>query len=126
MESRSLVALLIGGSLLFALLSWLAPPPALPPSRPGGYHGVTLGATTLSGLPAMHALFDAPLPGFLHTRKPHFYREAQPGEDEAAFAARLARELDALIEAEGPDSVGAFFGEPLMAAGGVVPPPEGY
>lgn len=95
-------------------------------ARHGAYHGVTLGATSLSGLPAMHALFDAPLPGFLHTRKPHFYREAQPGEDERGFAARLARELDALIVAEGPETVAAFIGEPLMAAGGVVPPPAGY
>ncbi len=95
-------------------------------ARHGAYHGVTLGATSLSGLPYMHALFDAPLPGFLHARKPHFYREARPDEDEPAFAARLAAELEALIVAEGPETVGAFIGEPLMAAGGVIPPPQGY
>jgi L-2,4-diaminobutyrate transaminase len=95
-------------------------------ARHGAYHGVTLGATSLSGLPYMHALFDAPLPRFLHTARPHFYRDAQPGEDEAAFAVRLAAELDALIVAEGPDTVAAFIGEPLMAAGGVIPPPDGY
>lgn len=95
-------------------------------SRHGGYHGVTLGATSLSGLPHMHALFDAPLPGFLHARKPHLYREGRPGESEEAFATRLAGELDALIEAEGPETVGAFVGEPLMGAGGVIPPPAGY
>jgi adenosylmethionine-8-amino-7-oxononanoate aminotransferase len=95
-------------------------------ARHGAYHGVTLGATSLSGLPAMHALFDAPLPGFLHVRKPHFRAEALPGESEAAFSARLARELEEVIVQEGPETVAAFIGEPVMAAGGVVPPPEGY
>lgn len=95
-------------------------------ARQGAYHGVTLAATSLSGLPYMHALFDAPLPGFLHVRKPHHYREGVEGESEEAFAARLARELETRIEAEGPDTVAAFIGEPLMAAGGVIPPPRGY
>jgi adenosylmethionine-8-amino-7-oxononanoate aminotransferase len=95
-------------------------------ARHDAYHGVTLAATSLSGLPAMHALFDAPLPGFLHVRKPHHYREAGPGESEEAFAARLARELEERIVAEGPETVAAFIGEPLIAAGGVIPPPRGY
>jgi adenosylmethionine-8-amino-7-oxononanoate aminotransferase len=95
-------------------------------ARRHGYHGVTLAATSLSGLPNMHALFDAPLPGFLHVGKPHYYREAAPGESEADFAARLARELEERIVAEGPETVAAFIGEPLMAAGGVIEPPAGY
>jgi L-2,4-diaminobutyrate transaminase len=90
------------------------------------YHGVTLGAGSLSGLPQLHAAFDLPLPGFLHVRKPHYYREGRLDESEEAFARRLAEELDALIEAEGPETVGAFIGEPLMGAGGVIPPPENY
>ena len=95
-------------------------------SRHGAYHGVTLAATSLSGLPYMHALFDAPLDRFLHTRKPHFYREGFAGESEADFTARVVGELDALIRAEGPETVGAFVGEPLMGAGGVILPPTGY
>ena len=95
-------------------------------ARQSAYHGVTLAATSLSGLPAMHALFDAPLPGFLHVAKPHYYREANSGESEADFALRLARELEERIVAEGPDTVAAFIGEPLMAAGGVLEPPAGY
>ncbi len=95
-------------------------------ARRDAYHGVTLGAGSLSGLPQLHAAFDLPLPGFLHVRKPHYYREGRPDESEEAFARRLAEELDALIEAEGPETVGAFIGEPLMGAGGVIPPPQGY
>jgi L-2,4-diaminobutyrate transaminase len=95
-------------------------------ARDGAYHGVTLGAGSLSGLPMLHASFDLPLPGFLHVRKPHFYRHGYGGESEEGFALRLAEELDALIEAEGAETVGAFIGEPLMGAGGAIPPPKGY
>ena len=47
-------------------------------------------------------------------------------ESEAAFADRLGRDLEALIEREGPETVAAFIGEPVMAAGGVIVPPSGY
>jgi L-2,4-diaminobutyrate transaminase len=95
-------------------------------SRLRGYHGVSLGAASLTGLPGMHRAFDLPLPGILHTRAPYRLWEAQPGEDDAAFSARLAAELDALIVAEGPDTVAAFIAEPIQAAGGVIIPPAGY
>lgn len=95
-------------------------------SREGAYHGVTLAATSLSGLPAMHALFDAPLDRFLHTTKAHHGSQASPGESEPEFAQRCARELEALIVREGPETVAAFWGEPVMGAGGVFTPPEGY
>lgn len=95
-------------------------------ARRRGYHGVTLASASLTGLPAMHTGFGLPLPGILHTRAPHRLWEALPGEDDAAFSARLAAELEQQILAEGPETVGAFIAEPVMAAGGVIPPPEGY
>ncbi len=95
-------------------------------SRVKGYHGVTIVAASLTGLPANHRDFDLPLPGFLHTSCPHHYRFAQDGESEADFATRLAAELDALIVKEGPDTVAAFIAEPVMGAGGVIVPPETY
>jgi L-2,4-diaminobutyrate transaminase len=95
-------------------------------AQQAGYHGVTLGAASLTGIPVLHANFDLPLPGFLHVRKPHAYWEAEPGENEREFAGRLARELDERIQTEGPETVAAFIAEPVMGAGGVIPPPEGY
>lgn len=95
-------------------------------ARRGGYHGVTVAAGSLTGLPAVHAAFDLPLPGFLHVGTPHYWREAERGTSEKEFSARLAGELDALIEQEGPATVAAFFAEPVMAAGGVIVPPRGY
>ncbi len=95
-------------------------------SRQRAYHGVTLVTASLTGLPANHADFDLPLDRFLHAGCPHYYRYAEPGESEEAFATRLADELDAMIQKEDPDTVAAFIAEPVMGAGGVILPPETY
>ncbi len=95
-------------------------------SRVKAYHGVTIAAASLTGIPTNHRDFDLPLPGFLHTGCPHHYRFAQAGESEEDFATRLAAELDALIVQEGPDTVAAFIAEPVMGAGGVIVPPRTY
>jgi 4-aminobutyrate--pyruvate transaminase len=95
-------------------------------SRMRAYHGVTIASASLTGLPNNHRSFDLPLPNILHTGSPHFYKDAQPGESEEAFATRRAEELDALIQKEGPETIAAFFGEPVMGAGGVIVPPATY
>ncbi|RFC68947.1 MULTISPECIES: aspartate aminotransferase family protein [Mesorhizobium] len=95
-------------------------------SRVKGYHGITVASGSLTGLPGNHRDFDLPAIPVHHLTCPHFYRFGQEGEDEAAFTARLLAELEAVIEAEGADTIAAFIGEPLMAAGGVLPPPAGY
>ncbi len=95
-------------------------------SRQRGYHGVTVATASLTGLPANHADFDLPIAGILHTGCPHHYHYAEDGESETEFATRLADELDAMIQAEGPETVAAFIAEPVMGAGGVIVPPETY
>jgi 4-aminobutyrate---pyruvate transaminase len=95
-------------------------------SRIKAYHGVTVVAASLTGLPGNHRDFDLPLPGFLHTGCPHHYRFARDGESEEEFATRLAAELDDLIVKEGADTVAAFIAEPVMGAGGVIVPPQSY
>ena len=95
-------------------------------ARQKGYHGVTLAAASLSGLAVMHRHFDLPLPGVLRVGAPHFYGDGLPGESEAAFVERLARELEELIEREGADTIAAFIAEPVQGAGGVIIPPAGY
>ena len=95
-------------------------------SRMRGYHGVTIASASLTGLPNNHRSFDLPIANVLHTSSPHHYKEAKPGESEEDFATRLAEDLEALIQREGPDTIAAFFGEPVMGAGGVVVPPRTY
>jgi len=95
-------------------------------SRLKAYHGVTVASGSLTGLPIVHQDFDLPIDNIVHASCPHYYRYAEEGETEAEFVARMARELDELIQREGPETVAAFIAEPVMGAGGVLIPPEGY
>jgi 4-aminobutyrate--pyruvate transaminase len=95
-------------------------------SRIKGYHGVTIASASLTGLPNNHRSFDLPLARVLHTSCPHYRVFKTEGETEVQFVERCARELEDLILKEGPDTVGAFIGEPVMGAGGVIVPPAGY
>jgi 4-aminobutyrate---pyruvate transaminase len=95
-------------------------------ARQKGYHGVTVASASLTGLPHLHRDFDLPIAGILHTDCPHFYRYGEEGETEEDFATRLADQLEQLILAEGPDTIAAFFAEPVMGAGGVIVPPATY
>jgi 4-aminobutyrate--pyruvate transaminase len=94
--------------------------------RVRGYHGVTIAAASVTGTPLNHQAFDLPISGFLHTDCPHYWRFGEDGESEEAYATRCADNLDALIEAEGPETIAAFFAEPVMGAGGVLIPPATY
>lgn len=95
-------------------------------ARLRGYHGVTVAAASLTGLPLNHRSFDLPIDRILHTSCPHHYRYGEAGESEDAFADRMAADLEALIEREGPETIAAFFAEPVMGAGGVIVPPKTY
>ena len=95
-------------------------------SRWRAYHGSGLVSGSLTGLKAYHARFHLPLPGFLHTDTPHYLRREDADMTEAEFLDHLIARLEAMIEAEGPDTIAAFIGEPAMGTGGLVPPPPGY
>jgi 4-aminobutyrate--pyruvate transaminase len=95
-------------------------------SRTKAYHGVTIAAASLTGLPGNHKSFDLPLDFVRFTDCPHYYRNAQPGESEADFVARMAANLCTLIEQEDPETIAAMIVEPLQGAGGVILPPAGY
>ncbi|HTH17248.1 MAG TPA: aminotransferase class III-fold pyridoxal phosphate-dependent enzyme, partial [Magnetospirillum sp.] len=95
-------------------------------ARERAYHGVTVATGSLTGLPVNQRSFDLPIDRILHTGCPHYWRYGEKGETEEQFATRRAEELEKLILAEGPDTVAAFFAEPVMGAGGVIVPPTGY
>ncbi len=94
-------------------------------SRELGYHGSTLAAASVGGWSSMHAHGDLPLAGFEHVMPPYWYVHGGdlPPED---FGIAAARTIEQKILEVGPEQVAAFFGEPLMGAGGVIVPPSTY
>lgn len=94
-------------------------------ARERGYHGVTIMSGGMTGLPGVHAGFDLPLPFVKHTTAPHRLWEGYDLSD-AEFTNKLIGDLVQLIETEGPDTIAAMILEPVMGAGGVIVPPEGY
>lgn len=96
-------------------------------SRERSYHGTTVAAASMTGLPSMHDIFDLPLPRMQHVGPtPHFYEYGDEGETEQAFAERCANALEEKILELGAENVAAFIAEPVMGAGGLMIPPEGY
>ena len=95
-------------------------------SRKKGYHGVTIAAASMTGLAYAQDGFGLPLDFVKHTTAPDYYNGGRKDESEEEFASRCASELEELILAEGPDTVAALFAEPVMGAGGVIVPPDGY
>lgn len=95
-------------------------------SRQNSYHGVTVAGASLTRIPINQSGFDLPIERFLEAGGSHFYRYGELGETEESFVARRAVELEQLILDEGPDTIAAFFAEPVQGAGGVLPPAKGY
>lgn len=94
-------------------------------TRVNAYHGVTAVSASMTGKP-YNSVFGLPMDGFIHLTCPHYWREGRDGETEAEFTARLAQELEDVIAREGADTIAGFFAEPVMGAGGVIPPSDGY
>ncbi len=95
-------------------------------SRWRGYHGSGLMTGSLTGLEAFHKKFDLPMSQVLHTVAPDYFRRADLAMSEAEFTAHCVAELEAMIDREGPNTIAAFIGEPVLGTGGIVPPPAGY
>ncbi len=95
-------------------------------SRWRGYHGSGVMTGSLTGLHLFHNAFDLPRAPILHTEAPYFFRRPDRSMDEEQFSQWCADKLEEMILAEGPETVAAFIGEPMLGTGGIVPPPKGY
>ncbi len=94
-------------------------------SRHVAYHGTTMGALSINGIPALRAPFEPLVPEVLHVRNTNRYHRS-PEETEEQFTRFLLDDLEQTIEATGPETVAMVIMEPVQNAGGAFTPPEGY
>jgi adenosylmethionine-8-amino-7-oxononanoate aminotransferase len=96
-------------------------------SRSIAYHGTSLGALAITGLPGIKEPFEPLPPGGVRVPNTNFYRAPEfVAHDLAAFGVWAADEIERAILREGPESVAAVFLEPVQNSGGCFPPPPGY
>lgn len=95
-------------------------------SRDIAYHGTTMGALSITGLPGIKEPFEPLVPGSVRVENTNFYRAPEHADDLEAFGQWAANDIERRIEMEGPATVAAVFLEPVQNSGGCFPPPPGY
>ncbi len=95
-------------------------------SRYIAYHGTSMGALSITGIPELRIPFEPLVPGAIKVPNTNFYRAELFADDEVAFGRWAADEIERAILREGPESVAAVYLEPVQNAGGCFPPPPGY
>lgn len=91
-------------------------------SRVHAYHGLTMAAMSATGMAVYHKMFGPLVPNFIQVAPPYPYRWTGPGDPGTG----AAEALEKAIQKEGPETVAAFIAEPVLGAGGVIPPPATY
>jgi adenosylmethionine-8-amino-7-oxononanoate aminotransferase len=94
-------------------------------ARRTAYHGTTMGALALNGIPAIRMPFEPLVPEVRHVHNTNRYRRPD-GETEEEFTRFLLDDLRAAIEAMGPETVCLVHMEPVQNSGGAFTPPAGY
>jgi adenosylmethionine-8-amino-7-oxononanoate aminotransferase len=94
-------------------------------SRRTAYHGTTLGALSINGVPALRAPFEPLVPDVIHVRNTNRYHRP-PEETEEQFTDFLLDDLDSAIQQAGPETVAMVIMEPVQNSGGAFTPPAGY
>jgi adenosylmethionine-8-amino-7-oxononanoate aminotransferase len=94
-------------------------------SRRVAYHGTTMGALSINGIPELRAPFEPLVPDVIHVRNTNRYHRP-PDESEEEFSAFLLEDLESAIVQAGPETVALVLMEPVQNAGGSFMPPAGY
>jgi adenosylmethionine-8-amino-7-oxononanoate aminotransferase len=94
-------------------------------SRNIAYHGTSLGALSITGIPSARIPFEPLVPGARKAMNTNRYRCGDCSQLDHCTM-RCAESIEQIIEFEGPETVAAVFVEPVQNSGGCFPPPEGY
>ena len=94
--------------------------------RDRDYHGTTIGALSAGGQDQRNAQYGPFAPDFV--RVPHCleYRAGDQGAPVENYGEWAADQIEKIVLAEGPETVGLLCLEPITAGGGVITPPQGY
>ncbi|WP_229830873.1 aspartate aminotransferase family protein [Actinoplanes ianthinogenes] len=95
-------------------------------SRAVAYHGSSMGALSITGIPPFKQDFEPLIPSTMRVPNTNYYRRPDPSMTEEQFGVWAADRIAEMIEFEGPDTVAAVYLEPVQNAGGCFPPPPGY
>jgi adenosylmethionine-8-amino-7-oxononanoate aminotransferase len=94
-------------------------------SRYLAYHGTSIGALSLTGVPSIKSMFEPLMPGAIKVQTPYRYRCGDCMHLNGCTL-RCADDFALRIEMEGPDTVAAVFMEPVQNTGGAFVAPDGY
>jgi adenosylmethionine-8-amino-7-oxononanoate aminotransferase len=94
-------------------------------ARKSAYHGTTMGALSITGIPALREPFEPLVPEVLHVENTNSYHRS-PEESATEFTQFLLDDLEQAVERAGPETVAMVILEPVQNAGGCFTPPDGY
>ncbi len=92
--------------------------------RDRDYHGTTITTLSAGGQSQRKDQYGPFTPGFVEV--PHCLAYRDPRGNDPDYGVQAARDIEKVILAEDPDTIGAICLEPITAGGGVIVPPEGY
>jgi adenosylmethionine-8-amino-7-oxononanoate aminotransferase len=95
-------------------------------SRAVAYHGSSMGALSITGIPPFKQDFEPLVPSTMRVPNTNYYRRPDENMTPEQFGLWAADRIAEQIEFEGPDTVAAVYLEPVQNAGGCFPPPPGY
>ena len=91
-----------------------------------GYHGTHFGGASVNGNAKFRNTYEPMLPGCFHIPSPYTYRNPFDETDPARLAQLCVRALEAEIAFQGANTIAAFIMEPVLGAGGVIPPHSSF
>ncbi|MEL6952811.1 MAG: aminotransferase class III-fold pyridoxal phosphate-dependent enzyme [Pseudomonadota bacterium] len=91
-----------------------------------GYHGTHTGGASINGNSNFRMQYEPLLPGCYHIPAPYTYRNPFNETDPERLAQLCLAALEDEIAFQGAGTIAAFIMEPVLGAGGVIPPHRSF